>query len=39
MTVQELEKEIAKLLPDELAELRARFLEGGQDERDRQIAR
>ena len=39
MTVQELEKAIAKLSPDELAELRARFLEPGQDERDRQIAR
>jgi hypothetical protein len=39
MTVQELEKAIAKLSPKELAELRAWFLEPGQDEWDRQIAR
>ena len=39
MTVQELEKAIAKLSPDELAELRAWFLEPGQEEWDRQIAR
>ena len=39
MTVQELEKAIAKLSPDELAELRAWFLEQDQDEWDRQIAR
>ena len=39
MTVQELEKAIAKLSPDEMAELRAWFLEQDQDEWDRQIAR
>jgi hypothetical protein len=51
MTVQELEKAIAcalplrclsavaKLSPEELAELRAWFLEQDQDEWDRQIAR
>jgi hypothetical protein len=39
MTVQELEKAIAKLSPEELAELRAWFLERDQDEWDRQIAR
>ena len=39
MTVQELEKAIAKLSPDELAELRAWFLERDQDEWDCQIAR
>jgi len=39
MTVQELEKATAKLSPEELAELRAWFLEQDQDEWDRQIAR
>jgi len=39
MTVQELEKAIAKLSPEELAELRAWFYESGMDEWDRQIAR
>lgn len=39
MTVQELEKAIAKLSPEELAELRAWFLERDQDDWDRQIAR
>ncbi len=39
MTVRELEKAIAKLSPEELAELRAWFLEPGQEEWDRQIAR
>ena len=39
MTVQESEKAIAKLSPEELAELRAWLLESGQDEWDRQIAR
>ena len=39
MTVQELETAIAKLSPEELAELRAWFLERDQDEWDRQIAR
>lgn len=39
MTVQELEKAIAKLSPEELAELRAWFSEYDMDEWDRQIAR
>jgi hypothetical protein len=39
MTVQELEKAIAKLSPEELAELRAWFWERDQEEWDRQIAR
>jgi hypothetical protein len=39
MTVQELEKAIAKLSPEELAELRAWFYERDQEEWDRQIAR
>jgi hypothetical protein len=39
MTVQELEKAIAKLSPEELAELRAWFYEQDQNEWDRQIAR
>lgn len=39
MTVQELEKAIAKLSPEELTELRAWFLECDQDEWDRQLAR
>ena len=39
MTVQELEKATAKLSPEELAELRAWFLEQDQDEWDRQLAR
>ena len=39
MTVQELENAIAKLSPEELAELRAWFLERDQEEWDRQIAR
>ena len=39
MTVQELEKAIAKLSPEELAELRAWFYEYDMDEWDHQIAR
>jgi hypothetical protein len=39
MTVQELEKAITKLSPEELAELRAWFWERDQEEWDRQIAR
>ncbi|MGO8954442.1 MAG: hypothetical protein ACLPWS_15150 [Rhodomicrobium sp.] len=39
MTVQELEKAIIKLSPEELAELRAWFYEYDMDEWDRQIAR
>ncbi len=39
MTVQELEDAIAKLSPQELAELRAWFYERDQEEWDRQIAR
>ena len=39
MTVQELENAIAKLSPEELAELRAWFYERDQEEWDRQIAR
>jgi hypothetical protein len=39
VTVQELEKAIAKLSPQELAELRAWFWERDQEEWDRQIAR
>jgi len=39
MTVQELENAIAKLSPEELAELRAWFRERDQEEWDRQIAR
>ncbi len=39
MTFQELENAIAKLSPEELAELRAWFLERDQEEWDRQIAR
>jgi hypothetical protein len=39
MTVQELEKAIAKLSPAELAELRAWFYEYDMDAWDRQIAR
>jgi hypothetical protein len=39
MTVQELEDAIAKLSPEELAELRAWFYERDQEEWDRQIAR
>ncbi|MGO9486108.1 MAG: hypothetical protein ACLPX9_16245 [Rhodomicrobium sp.] len=41
MTVQELEKAIAKRSPEELAELRAWFLDHGEDEsaRSRAIAR
>lgn len=39
MTVQELEKAIARLSPEELAELRAWFRERDQEEWDRQIAR
>jgi hypothetical protein len=39
MTVQELEKAIARLSPEELAELRAWLFERDQEEWDRQIAR
>jgi len=39
MTVQELEKAVAKLSPRELAEFRAWFLQFDLDEWDRQIAR
>lgn len=39
MTVQELENAIAKLSPEQLAELRAWFRERDQEEWDRQIAR
>ncbi len=39
MTVQELENAIAKLSPEELAELRAWFYRHDQEEWDRQIAR
>ncbi len=39
MTVKELEKAIAKLSPEELAEFRAWFQEYDMDEWDRQIAR
>jgi hypothetical protein len=39
MTVQELEKAIAKLSPEDLAQLRAWFWERDQEEWDRQIAR
>ena len=39
MTVQELEKAVAKLSPQELAEFRAWFLQFDLDEWDRQIAR
>jgi hypothetical protein len=39
MTVQELENAIAKLSPEELAELRAWFYGHDQEEWDRQIAR
>ncbi len=38
MTVQELEKAITKLSPEELAEFRAWFYEHDMDEWDRQIA-
>jgi hypothetical protein len=39
MTVQELEKAVAKLSPQELAEFRAWFQQFDLDEWDRQIAR
>ena len=39
MTVQELEKAVAKLSPEELAEFRAWFQQFDMDEWDRQIAR
>jgi hypothetical protein len=39
MTVQELEKAVAKLSPRELTEFRAWFLQFDMDEWDRQIAR
>lgn len=39
MTVKELEKAVAKLSPEELAEFRAWFLAFEEDEWDRQIAR
>jgi len=39
MTVQEVEKAVAKLSPRELAEFRAWFLQFDLDEWDRQIAR
>jgi hypothetical protein len=39
MTVQELEKAIARLSPEELAELRAWFFERDHQEWDRQIER
>lgn len=39
MTVKELEKAVAKLSPDELAEFRAWFQDYDMDEWDRRIAR